>query len=93
MTKFNTKPDSELSALAVKKNAKMEEIESLTGYIKQGQAILESAEPTEQMLTLLKSMEGRKARLEKKVDNYQKELQKLSDRQITEVSLLPHLCP
>ena len=80
MTIFNTKPDKKLSALAVKRDATKAEIESLTDFIDQMQAILKSAEPTEQMLTLLKSMEDRKARLEKKVDNYQKELQKLSER-------------
>ena len=75
MTIFNTKSDNKLSALAVKRDATKAEIESLTDFIDQMQAILESAEPTEQMQALLKSMEDRKATLEEKVANYQEELQ------------------
>ena len=74
MTIFNTKPDPKLSALAVKRDATKAEIESLTDFIYQMQAILESAEPTEQMQALLKSMKDRKATLEEKVSHYQKEL-------------------
>ena len=75
MTRFNTKPDRDFSALAVKRDAKIEEKESLTGFIEQMQALLKSAESTEQMQALLKSMEDRKTGLEEKIAYYQEEMQ------------------
>ena len=75
MTIFNTNTKVDpFSALVVKQSEKKAEIESLTGFIEQVQAILDSAEPTERMLVLLKSMEDQKARLEEKVANYQEVL-------------------
>ena len=75
MTIFNTNTKVDpFSALVVKQSEKKAEIESLTGFIEQVQAILDSAEPTERMLVLFKSMEDQKARLEEKVANYQEVL-------------------